>query len=327
MRGPIATCIEGPGDGPDRIGRQRQKVQEVLFNQLAATMKSTRPPLITALSYSAGVQSHWLLWMVLLGLIDRPKNFIVLNADPGNENESSYRHTEEMRERCRESGIPFITAEGPNLYLDLLGLKNSGKTRFDQPPFWTETDHGKEGKLQQRCTRAYKTVPMDQALRAYLWKRFGIPENSGAWLGENSVERWIGFTADEDDRVRKAVKNENRLYQCLRFPLHERGMTKSDVVAEYRKHGKELPERSLCNHCPFYGLRDLKNMHDNRPKDWEKSVKVDESCRDLSSIGVTNKCYLNRSLVPLRELAAMNFELVDPVENDLAQCNSGVCFT
>ncbi|MGA7813873.1 hypothetical protein, partial [Caballeronia sp.] len=67
-------------------------------------------PILTTLSYSAGKQSHALLEMVLRGHIPRPEPFLVLNADPGMENENSYPIVESMRRRCTEAGIAFKTA-------------------------------------------------------------------------------------------------------------------------------------------------------------------------------------------------------------------------
>ena len=48
-------------------------------------------PLVTCLSYSAGVQSHGIVEMILAGLFPIPKRFAAIQADPGMESVVSYR--------------------------------------------------------------------------------------------------------------------------------------------------------------------------------------------------------------------------------------------
>lgn len=120
---------------------------------------------LTTLQYSAGVQSTAILEMILCGMIPRPENFLVVNADPGLENSLTYPHVASMKTRCEAAGIDFVTATGPKLSHDLRTLKESGKTRLDNPPFWTPSTRGrKEGHLVQKCTQAYKVAPMDRAI-------------------------------------------------------------------------------------------------------------------------------------------------------------------
>lgn len=284
--------------------------------------------LLTALNYSAGVQSEWMLWMILLGILQRAKNLAVFNADPGMENSDSYRFAAAMRSRCEELQIDFITANGPSLLDDLVSLKKSGKSRLDNPPFWTPSRTGKKvGRLTQKCTQFYKISPMDREVRLWLNNRYAIGIKQGAWLGVGTVEKWIGFTADEQDRADGLVASKHQKYVRFRFPLIEAGMTKTDVVAEYIKHDIPIPPPSLCNACPYSGLRRLKKMHDERPDDWLQAVAVDEVCRDLRQIGVDESCYVSSTLIPLQQLADMDFKLDDPMKNDLHQCSSGVCFT
>lgn len=92
-------------------------------------------PILTSLSYSGGEQSHGLLEMILRGDIDRPRNFVVIGADPGMEDERSSDTVEQARQRCLAADIPFVTAKGGNLFSDLLMLPFTGETRFDNPPY------------------------------------------------------------------------------------------------------------------------------------------------------------------------------------------------
>jgi len=144
-------------------------------------------PLITVLNYSGGTQSSALLWMLIRGDIERPNNLHILNADPGMEHRETYEYTEMMREEAGRAGIDFRTVPGPNLYDDL--LNREGKTRIDNPAYFTQNDDGKEGRLRQKCTAYYKVAPMDREVRRILSKNHGI----GHRVTPNIVEKWIGF--------------------------------------------------------------------------------------------------------------------------------------
>ena len=282
-------------------------------------------PLLVALNYSGGVQSEWMLWRVLLGLVERPKYFAVFNANPGMENGRTQPHVDAMRFECAKQGIDFVTAPGPDLLQDILAIKTNGRTRLDTPPYWTP---GKRevGTLKQACTKHYKIAPMDRAVRLWLKRRWGIGLRNHRALRTGAVEKWIGFTADEQPRADSVTRSKHQRYVSFRFPLIDDGLTKSDIVDEFISRGLPLPERSMCNACPYHGLRSLKQMHDERPVDWAQAVAVDESIRDWSQIGVKEPCFVSKTLLPLTVLAERGFDLGNDLKNDLHQCSSGVCF-
>ena len=138
-------------------------------------MKTTPPvPALSVLTFSGGQQSSALLWMILRKEFVPDSPFIVLNADPGMENEQTYQYVERMRGLCQAQGIEFITAAGPNLFSDLVELDQTDATRFDLPPYWTRNrTTGKRGRLMQACTAAYKIAPMDRAIRRKLRDLYG----------------------------------------------------------------------------------------------------------------------------------------------------------
>lgn len=277
-------------------------------------------PLITTLSYSAGEQSHAILCMVLDGTIPRPENFYVINADPGMEDSRSYAFVKVAAERCKLAGIPFVTAPGPNLYKGLISLPDSGATRFDHPPYWVKKPNGKRGKLKQKCTRHFKIAPMRRAIRDILTRDFGI--SRVARRGLPQVETWIGFGFDEASRIklRKWVK-----YVDLKYPLVERQITRAMVSGYYLRTGEPKPPRSVCVACFANGLAHFEDMYLNRPDEWDQAVKVDESIRDLTPIGVNMPAFVSATLTPLRELPDLDFLRGTP-EGKEHRCNSGVCF-
>ena len=53
-------------------------------------------------------------------------------------------------------------------------------------------------------------------------------------------------------------------------------------------------------------------------------VRIDEEIRDLTHVGVTDECFVSSTLVPLRVMAAMNFENLK--DQEMVACHSGHCF-
>ncbi len=278
------------------------------------------------LACSAGVQSHCLLEMVLRGHISKPKHFVVINADPGMENETTYALKLATEQRCIAAGIPFLTARAgtlfypaENLFQQLVNLKASGRTRMDLPPYWTRNrETGKKGRLKQRCTREFKVRPMRKALRSWLKTEF--PSVS---VHRIAVKAWIGFADDEGQRAKSAVSDVK--YITHYFPLIELGMDRLKVEGYYLKHGIAKPARSVCNACFANGLAMLEDMYQNRPNDWDQAVAVDDSIRELGHVGATDQCFVSATLVPLRDLPGRDFLRGTP-EGKEHRCNSGVCF-
>lgn len=290
-------------------------------------MKNSKNPLLKVLNFSGGKQSSSLLWMILLGKIKVDlENFVVLNANPGMENSGTYSYVEEMKKRCDEKGILFYTVSGPNLFDDLVGLKSTNKSRIDNPPYWTQNkETGKRGRLLQKCTQKYKIAPMDRKLREILEEKYGISRNSKR-LGDNIVEKWIGFTYSEIQRI----KPSSRRYYYFEYPLINLKWSNDDVVKFFLENKLKIPPRSVCNACFANGLSTLKEMYEQRPQDYEQAVRVDESVRDLSQVGIRDSVFVSNTLIPLKDLPKYNFNLDEiDKEKDSEEdysCDSGFCF-
>ncbi len=277
---------------------------------------------LTVLNFSGGKQSSALLWMVLLGHMKRPRNFVVLNADPGMENSDTYDYVNMMFKECRKAGIEAMTVEGPNLLEDILNLKKDPtKTRLDNPPYWTLSPEGKVGRLIQGCTKYYKIAPMDRQIRIILEENNGISRRTTR-LGENIVEKWIGFTYDEAVRVKPASQK----YVYFHYPLIKQGMRQEDVIEYFKLHRLPIPPRSVCNACFANGTDTFREMYENRPDDWKNAVLIDRSVRDWSQIAVQDRVYVSRTMLPLVKLAKKNFLMVDSDKENEYSCDSGYCF-
>ena len=279
-----------------------------------------KKPLLTVLNFSGGKQSSALLWMVLRGEITPKGQFVVMNADPGMEDSRTYIYVAEMKQRCLDAGIEFITAKGPNLFDDLLNME--GKKRIDTPPFYVTNPQGKTGKLMQQCTAVYKIAPMDRQLRMILHRDFGI--NPKGTPPVRSVEKWIGFHAGEWHRVSESGKK----YTYFRFPLIEMNMDDAQVAGYFLKNNLPKPPRSVCNACFANSIPYFRDMHTNRKQDWEKAVAVDDAIRH-GIPNVKGEAFVLRYRVPLKDLPSMGWkpEGYDPEKDKEQNCNfGGYCF-
>jgi hypothetical protein len=279
--------------------------------------------LLTTLSFSGGTGSGAIAEMLIRGDLECKTDLLVTTADPGMENSQTYDYIDEMSERFAEAGIRHETVK-TNLYDELLAAIERKDTRFDQPPFWTKNrETGKRGRLKQACTGAYKIAPMKRIVRDVLHENHGVSRVSRN-IGKDVVRTWIGFSADETQRI----KESEQKYIYFQYPLVALGMTKAGVAEYYKKINRPLPPRSVCNGCFANDLQYFKEMFENRKNDWEQAVAVDDAIRDLTFMDVKDECYVSSTLIPLRDLPAMDFKPKD--ENlrlfDDIQCQSGFCF-
>ncbi len=309
-----------------------------------------KSPLLTVLNFSGGKQSSALLWMVLRGEIERPDNFVVINADPGMENSLTYDYVAKMKTLCNENDIYFETACGPNLYKDLTSTVpitiNGKEPKIENPPYWTKSKDGKVGKLMQKCTRHYKIRPMDRAVRRLLKDKYGYNIDRRS-LPNGCVEKWIGFAYDEMRRI--IIPDPKQRYIVYKYPLIDRFYTKDAVEAYFLDNDIPMPPRSVCNACFANGLDTLRDMYYNRPKDWEQAVEVDKNVRSMKSYGINKEIYVSKTLIGLEDLPKFNFDPVlikkylnrdfdpdketifvtDKISNDDDDgwsCDSGYCF-
>jgi hypothetical protein len=280
--------------------------------------ESTPETLLTSLSFSGGTGSGCIAEMLLNGDLVCDTPLVIVTADPGMENSQTYDYVAEMSDRFYEKGFDHRIVK-TDLYGNFLAAVKRKDTRFDLPPFWTKNRKtGKRGRLMQKCTGAYKIAPMQRVVRKKLQEVAGISTSSKRFQ-QNCVRTWIGFSKDEISRI----KEPKQKYIWLQYPLVAMGMTKSDVFKYYKKINRPLPPRSVCNACFANDVSHFKEMHENRPSDWEQAVAVDDACRDLSFMRVNDECYVSSTLKSLRQLCDEGFP---GSEKPDIMCQTGFCF-
>ena len=271
---------------------------------------------LTILNFSAGRQSTWLLEKYLRGEWKRPKRFAVINANPGMEKQATRQTIDHYERRCERAGILFVRAPGPDLYTDFVNW--DGRKRIDTPPFWTKNPDGTTGALNHQCTREYKIRPIRRAARRVL-------ESTRFWgsiQAKQSVEFQICFSYEEKHRIKDG---DHPQWAFASHPLIANKVTLDDIHSDFRRWGIPIPVMSLCNGCPFHGLRSRRDQS-MVDQDWHEAITFDGAIRDLRHIGVENECYTSDILLPIIDLQSQGFSLGDEKADDLHSCTSGMCF-
>lgn len=236
---------------------------------------------LRVLSLGAGVQSTTLALMAAAGEIERPDCAIF--ADTGWEPAGVYAHLARL-----EAALPFPVhhVSAGNLREDILAKAATG--RYAPVPWFTAGG----GMGRRQCTAEYKIAPIDRKLRDLMR---AVPRQR---LPVGSVEVWIGISRDEAVRMRPA----RRRWQRNRWPLIERGMSRSDCLAWLDRAGWSAP-KSSCIGCPYHGDNEWRHLRDHEPAGWADAVAVDHALRVSGPLrGMRAEQYMHRTLVPLDQV-------------------------
>jgi hypothetical protein len=266
-----------------------------------------------AISYSGGASSEWLVRAALRGRIERPKRLLVVTADTGAEHEWTYEAIARVAELCQSENVPFVRCNDGSLLDELLEIPAmTAPDRADHPPLWVRTETGR-GRIGHRCTVRFKSATIRRAITQWL-RGQGLP---------HTCESWIGFAADEAHRAQRALYRQARIWNTLRFPAVELGITRAQQRAELQAWTGTTPPRfSMCVFCPF---KTPARWRQTTAHDLVAVYAVDEAIRDLSSLGVCNPAYLTDRLIPVQRL----IERGDPqpsLPGLESTCDAGACF-
>lgn len=249
----------------------------------------------TLISLGAGVQSSTMAMMAAYGEIT-PMPDAAIFADTGAEPRHVYEAV-----RWLEDLLPFpvyrVKAKAGSLRENVLG----GDKRAALAPFFTTSGGQGAGMLRRQCTREYKIAPIIQKVRELV----GLSYRQRAPKGTILAEQWIGISWDEMQRM----KDPKEKYIRHRWPLIELRMTRADCKAWMKDHNLPEPKRSACTFCPYHDNATWQEMMTDDPESFEDACKVDEGIRDRFSRTATEKVYVHRSMIPLRDLAKVNFNV------------------
>jgi hypothetical protein len=85
-------------------------------------------------------------------------------------------------------------------------------------------------------------------------------------------------------------------------------MGPAEIAAYYEDNGLKMPPRSVCNACFANSPEMYRGMRRDRPQDFAQAVAVDAAVRDMTSCGVEEDVFVSKTLKPIGEIAADQYE-------------------
>lgn len=254
------------------------------------------------LNLGAGVQSTTLYLMSLDGTEPEVPRFdVAIFADTQEEPDDVYKHLDWLDSL---GGPPILRVTAGKLgdALDK-GTDADGYARTDgghyiSIPAFTKHPDGRMGAVQRQCTKDFKVVPIERAIRQQV---FGAEPGRPIPKDQICVQ-YMGLSYDEPRRVirvkeRFLAKPKN---WKVEFPLWDMEMTRGDCAAYLKKRVPHQVPRSACVFCPFKKDEEWRLLRDHDPKGWARAVEVDRVCR--TGTGLDAERYLHRQCVPLPQV-------------------------
>jgi len=261
------------------------------------TWGSVEDAKLRVLSNGGGIQSTTLIMMMCTG--DLPWVDHIINADPGDEGEATYRHLEWLEgqvARYSNGRVGYHRVSRGGRLSDRIRNRATGRgvlnnDRFVSAPFYTlKGKDGRGGQGRRQCTREFKIEPLEKKERELLGyqPRQRIPARS--------CEVWIGISTDEVVRAGAAFTS----WTVNRYPLLEQRMSRRDCVAWLEGHGFPVPPKSACFYCPYKTNAEWRWLRDNDPSAWADAVEIDRLIRNTP--GMREQEFLHRDRVPLDQV-------------------------
>ena len=251
------------------------------------------------LNLGAGVQSTALYLMALDGEIE-PID-VAIFADVQEEPADVYSHLDWL-DSLKGPPILRVTAGKLGDALDK-GTDAAGNARTDgghyiSIPAFTLSPNGFKGRIQRQCTKDFKIVPCEQAIRRQV---FGL-QPGHRLPPEKSCLQLMGLSYDEPKRVIRVKQQFMRKPKnwTVEFPLFDLEMTRSDCIAYLRDRVPHEVPRSACVFCPFKSDAEWRRLRDTDAAGWSRAVEIDRVCRTGS--GLDAKRFLHRSCLPLDQV-------------------------
>lgn len=278
------------------------------------------------ISLGAGVQSSTMALMAAHGEIT-PMPDCAIFADTQAEPQSVYTWLDWLE---KQLPFPVIRVTQGNLEVDSLQIKISRRTLtsylrtliplfthtvirsgqgvlnwgFDEDYEDVEEDREREeawrepkvkkGILTRKCTGDYKVAPINREIR----KQLGLTNKRSPI--EPVVTQWIGISTDEASRM----KDSKDAWNKMRWPLIEKGMSRSDCIEWMFNHNYPKPPRSACVFCPFHSDSEWRRLKYTEPEEFNRAVQFERKLQNaqLNQDSLLGKPFLHASLKPLDEI-------------------------
>jgi hypothetical protein len=237
---------------------------------------------LRVLVVGGGTPSTSLLLLSLAGQL--PRLDAVVFPDTGFERRAVTEHVARLARVARSAGVAFYRVRAGSLGDDALDPASHDWAGL---PLLVADGDGHTRRLPARCATRYRAVLVGRKVRA-LWQRAGHPQ----------VELWLGLAREDAPRGPRADAGPVR----YRFPLIERGLTRSDCQRWLAAHGWAAPT-SGCVGCPLQADLRWAELRDTTPDQWAEAVAFDRAIRcghpRQGSPPLDGEAFVHRLLVPL----------------------------
>ncbi len=184
-------------------------------------------------SYGGGVNSTALL-VEAVRRGARPD--LILFADTGDERPDTYAYITTFSDWLRDRGFPTVETvrwiRRDGTFVPLGQWCRDGKTLPSKA-------FGFSG-----CTSKWKQQPMDKRVKS-------DSAAQAEWAAGRTVERWIGYDADEPERWERMLRAAPELHLfSWHSPLIDWDMGRDECVEAIRSAGLTVPGKSSCYFCP-----------------------------------------------------------------------------
>jgi hypothetical protein len=252
------------------------------------------------LNLGAGVQSTCLYLMFMKGMLGVELDAAVF-ADTQDEPEEVYRHLEWLEGL---GGPRIIRTTVGKLSSDLIrGMNSTGQRWVSIPAFTASEGTGDEGRLWRQCSKEYKIIPIQQAIRREV---LGLAAGKRVKKGV-VVHQYMGISLDESGRAWRIGRQKRAKYPRLHFPLIEMCMARQHCLERLEEWCPHPVPKSACKYCPFHDDVEWARQKREDPAAFAESCAIDGALR--SAAVTTNRkrkntqpMYLHRSLQPLVQI-------------------------
>lgn len=219
------------------------------------------------LSYGGGIQTAAMVVLALTGRLPLPDHIVM--ADTGREKTSTFDYIDEVvTPALGRVGRKVKIASHDLATVDL--YSGNGDLLI---PVYTET-----GKLPTFCSTEWK----ERVIKRWLSAHDITP-----------VDCWIGYSTDEASR---ADRKDDLIWYKRRYPLIEKGISRTDCEIIIQDYGWPLPYKSACYMCPNQDDDGWLETKTNYPADFAKAVELEKEIQEFDSI------WLHESRQPLDQV-------------------------
>jgi hypothetical protein len=123
------------------------------------------------------------------------------------------------------------------------------------------------------CSSQWKRQPLDRLIG-------GHPIVTAALANRRTVERWVGYSADEDHRVGRLPLDDGFRWKA---PLHEWGIGRAEARQIITCAGLPLPGKSSCWLCPHSRPAEVQALRVEHPKLYMRAIAI-EAGAELTTV-------------------------------------------